>query len=58
VGLILCTAKGVAETHYALDNPPNKVLAAEYRPVLPDERLIAEELERSQAELQERRTTG
>ena len=30
VGLILCTEKGVAEAHYALDNLPNKVLAAEY----------------------------
>jgi predicted nuclease of restriction endonuclease-like (RecB) superfamily len=55
VGLILCTEKGVAEAHYALDNLPNKVLAAEYRTVLPDEKLIAEELERSQAQLQERR---
>jgi predicted nuclease of restriction endonuclease-like (RecB) superfamily len=55
VGLILCTEKGVAEAHYALDNLPNKVLAAEYRTVLPDERLIAEELERSQAKLEVRR---
>jgi hypothetical protein len=54
VGLILCTEKGVAEAHYALDNLPNKVLAAEYRTVLPDEKLIAEELERSQIELRER----
>jgi predicted nuclease of restriction endonuclease-like (RecB) superfamily len=56
VGLILCTEKGVAEAHYALDSLPNKVLAAEYRTVLPDEKIIAEELERSQAELQERRS--
>lgn len=55
VGLILCTEKGVAEAHYALDNLPNKVLAAEYRTVLPDEKLIAKELERSHAQLQERR---
>lgn len=55
VGLILCTEKGVAEAHYALDNLPNKVLAAEYRTVLPDEKLIAEELERSHAQLRERR---
>jgi hypothetical protein len=58
VGLILCTEKGVAEAHYALDNLPNKILAAEYRAVLPDEKLIAEELERSQAKIQKRRTTG
>lgn len=47
VGLILCAGKGSAEARYALDNLPNKILAAEYQTVLPDERLIAEELERS-----------
>jgi len=40
--------------HYALDNLPNKVLAAEYQTVLPDEKLIAEELERSRQELEKR----
>ena len=40
---------------YALDNLPNKVLAAEYRTVLPNEKLIAEELERSRRELEARR---
>jgi hypothetical protein len=52
VGLILCAEKGAAEAHYALDNLPNKVLAAEYQTVLPDEKLIAEELERSRRELE------
>ncbi len=51
VGLILCAEKGAAEAHYAL---PNKVLAAEYKTVLPDEKLIAEELERSRRELENR----
>jgi YhcG PDDEXK nuclease domain len=55
VGLILCTNKGAAEAHYALDSLPNKVLAAEYQTVLPDEKLIAEELERSRRELELRR---
>ena len=54
VGLILCAEKGAAEAHYALDNLPNKVLAAEYKTVLPDENLIAEELERSRLELEKR----
>jgi predicted nuclease of restriction endonuclease-like (RecB) superfamily len=54
VGLILCAEKGAAEAHYALDNLPNKVLAAEYQTVLPDEKLIAEELERSRRELEQR----
>jgi hypothetical protein len=44
VGLILCAEKGAAEAHYALENLPNKVLAAEYKTVLPNEKLIAEEL--------------
>ena len=55
VGLILCAEKGAAEVHYALDNLPNKVLAAEYRTVLPEERLIADELERSRKNLENRR---
>ena len=54
VGLILCAEKGAAEAHYALENLPNKILAAEYQTVLPDERLIAEELERSRRELEKR----
>jgi hypothetical protein len=54
IGLILCAEKGAAEAHYALDNLPNKVLAAEYQTVLPDEKLIAEELERSRRELDNR----
>ena len=54
VGLILCAEKGAAEAHYALDNLPNKVLAAEYQTVLPKERVIAEEIERSRRELEER----
>jgi len=55
VGLILCAGKGAAEARYALDNLPNKVLAAEYQTVLPKEKLIVEELERSRQQLEERR---
>jgi predicted nuclease of restriction endonuclease-like (RecB) superfamily len=54
VGLIMCAEKGAAEAHYALDNLPNKVLAAEYKTVLPDEKLIAQELDRSRRELEKR----
>jgi predicted nuclease of restriction endonuclease-like (RecB) superfamily len=54
VGLILCAEKGAAEAHYALDNLPNKVLAAEYQTVLPEEKVIVEELERSRRELEKR----
>jgi predicted nuclease of restriction endonuclease-like (RecB) superfamily len=55
VGLILCAAKGATEAHYALENLPNKVLAAEYQTVLPDEKLLVDELERSRQELEARR---
>lgn len=55
VGLILCAEKGASEAHYALDNLPNKVLAAEYQTILPDEKIIAEQLERSRLQLERRR---
>ena len=55
VGLILCAAKGAGVAHYALDNLQNKVLAAEYQTVLPDVKRLAEELDRTQRELEARR---
>ncbi|MBP7446047.1 MAG: DUF1016 family protein [Zoogloea sp.] len=55
VGLILCASKGSNEAHYALEGLPNKVLAAEYQTVLPDEKLLAEELDRTRRELEVRR---
>jgi predicted nuclease of restriction endonuclease-like (RecB) superfamily len=54
VGLILCAQKGSAMAKYALEGLPNKVLASEYRTVLPDEKLIAEELKRTRKLLEER----
>ncbi|AMU12186.1 DUF1016 family protein [Burkholderia cenocepacia] len=54
VGLILCAEKGAAEAHYALDNLPNKILAAEYQMILPDEATFARELERTRIELERR----
>jgi hypothetical protein len=50
--LILCAEKGAAAAHYALDNPPNKIVAAEYQTVLPDESMIVQELERTTAKLE------
>jgi predicted nuclease of restriction endonuclease-like (RecB) superfamily len=52
VGLILCTSKGTAEAHYALEGLPSKVLAAEYHTVLPDEKLLREELEKTRRALE------
>ncbi len=47
VGLILCEQKGVAMAMYALEGLRNKVLAAEYKTVLPDEKLIEKELKKT-----------
>ncbi|MGO8929685.1 MAG: PDDEXK nuclease domain-containing protein [Limisphaerales bacterium] len=44
VGLILCSSKGDEVAKYALENLPNKVLAAEYRLNLPPEKQLLEEL--------------
>ena len=55
VGLILCAYKDTAVAKYALEGLPNKVMAAEYRTTLPDEKLIAAELERARRLLDERR---
>jgi hypothetical protein len=54
VGLILCTQKDAAVAHYALEGLPNKVLAAEYRMTLPDERTLAAELDRTRRMLEGR----
>ncbi len=55
IGLILCAGKGTAEAHYALEGLTNKVLAAEYQTVLPDEKLLAKEIEKTQQALGARR---
>ncbi|MCF6159247.1 MAG: DUF1016 domain-containing protein [wastewater metagenome] len=54
VGLILCAQKDNAVAHYALEGLSNKVLAAEYRTALPDEKAIAAELERTRRILEGR----
>ena len=47
VGLILCAQKDEAVARYALDGLPNKVMAAEYRTALPDEDVLASEIDRT-----------
>ena len=54
VGLILCAQKDEAVARYALEGLPNKVMAAEYRTTLPDEELLASEIERTRTMLVER----
>ncbi|MEW5885528.1 MAG: PDDEXK nuclease domain-containing protein [Pseudomonadota bacterium] len=55
IGLILCAGKGSNEAHYTLEGLSNKVLTAEYRTALPDEKLLAEELEKTRRKLEVRR---
>lgn len=55
VGLILCTSKGSNEAHYALQGLSNKVMAAEYQTVLPDEKLLEAELDKTRRELEGRK---
>ncbi len=47
VGLILCAQKDEAVARYALDGLPNKVMAAEYKTALPDEAILAAEIDRT-----------
>ena len=55
VGLILCAQKDAAIARYALEGLPNKVLAAEYRMILPDEKDLAAELTKTRKLLESRR---
>jgi predicted nuclease of restriction endonuclease-like (RecB) superfamily len=57
VGLILCAQRDAAVAHYALEGLPNKVLAAEYRTTLPDEEVLAAEVERTRKALERRAVT-
>ena len=47
VGLILCSEKDEALARYALDGLHNNVMAGEYRITLPDEELLATEIDRT-----------
>jgi predicted nuclease of restriction endonuclease-like (RecB) superfamily len=54
VGLILCAEKDSAVAKYALEGLPNKVLAAEYRTTLPNERVLAQEIRKTRKQLESR----
>ncbi len=47
VGLILCAEKGHDLAKYALDGLPNKVMASEYMMLLPDEKALVVEIEKT-----------
>ena len=52
VGLILCSEKNEALAHYALEGLSNNVMAAEYRVTLPDEALLAAELDKTRQQME------
>jgi predicted nuclease of restriction endonuclease-like (RecB) superfamily len=54
VGIILCTGKGEALVRYATEGLPNKLLVREYLTALPDEKLLASEIDRTRAALEGR----
>jgi predicted nuclease of restriction endonuclease-like (RecB) superfamily len=58
VGLILCSEKDEAVAHYALEGLPNKVMAAEYKTALPNEKKLVEELRRTKLALDARNALG
>ncbi len=54
VGLILCSEKDEALAQYALEGLSSNVLAAEYRIALPDETVLAAELDRTRQAMEQR----
>ena len=54
VGLILCSAKDEAIVKYSLAGHTSKVLTAEYRTALPDEKLLADHVEQTRQALMRR----
>lgn len=58
VGLILCTHKGTAVAHYALEGLSNKILAAEYKTTLPAEEQLVAELTKAKHLLEEHKQRG
>jgi len=55
VGVILCSSKGESLVHYATDTLPNKLLVREYLTTLPDEKVLASELERTRKAIETRK---
>ncbi|MFZ4394889.1 MAG: PDDEXK nuclease domain-containing protein [Kiritimatiellia bacterium] len=55
VGVILCSGKSEALVHYATDALPNKLLVREYLTALPNEKVLAAELEKTRKHLEARK---
>ena len=55
VGIILCSGKSEALVRYATDSLPTKLLVREYLTALPDEKVLAAELEKTRKQLEGRK---
>jgi predicted nuclease of restriction endonuclease-like (RecB) superfamily len=55
VGIILCSGKSEALVRYATDSLPTKLLVRDYLTALPDEKILAAELERTRKQLEDRK---
>ena len=55
VGVILCSGKSEALVRYATDALPNKLLVREYLTALPDEKVLATELEKTRKALERKK---
>jgi predicted nuclease of restriction endonuclease-like (RecB) superfamily len=55
VGIILCAGKGEALVRYATEGLPNKMLVREYLTALPDEKVLAAEIDKTRKRLERER---
>jgi DUF1016 N-terminal domain len=55
VGVVLCSGKGEALVHYATTALPTKLLVREYLTALPDESVLAAELENTRRQIEARK---
>lgn len=55
VGIILCSGKSEALVRYATEALPTKLLVREYLTALPDEKVLAAELEKTRKQLESRK---
>lgn len=54
IGLILCDQKNDALAHYTLENLPNKIIASEYKMILPSEEILVREIEQAKRMLSQK----
>ena len=57
IGLILCAQKNTAVAKYSLEGLPNKILVSRYKLQLPDEKMLANEIEKARKAIEKRVST-